>query len=102
MLDGPLYDAAVTHRHLSQVIKVTGDPDDPKRSPRVDLEWARQQVETYSRSSPWGMVNVLAMFPPASLNALLGPEEVQAAMKRHLREDQYGWAQKRLVSTWRG
>ena len=42
------------------------------------------------------MVNVLGQFPPASLNALLGPEEVQAAMRRHLPDPAYHWAQKRL------
>jgi hypothetical protein len=38
----------------------------------------------------------LGKFPPASINALLGVEEVEAAMQRHLREDAYTWAQKRL------
>jgi len=36
---------------------------------------------------------VLGEFPPTSINALLGVEE---AMPRHLRIDQYDWAQKRL------
>ena len=42
------------------------------------------------------MVNVLGQFPPSSINALLGVEEVQAAMKRHLLITDYDWAQKRL------
>ena len=42
------------------------------------------------------MSYILGQFPPQSLNALLGVEEVEAAMHRHLREDQYNWAQKRL------
>lgn len=95
-LDGPLYTAAVTQRYLWHVVRVTGDPDDPKRSPRIDLEWAKQQIAAYSRSSPWVMVNVLGLFPPASLNSLLGPEEVEAAMRRHLHEHEYKWAQKRI------
>jgi phage terminase large subunit len=45
-LDGPLYRACVTDRHLWSVVSMTGDPDDPKRSPRVSLEWARQQIAT--------------------------------------------------------
>ena len=95
-LDGPLYAAAVTHRHLWAVSHVTGDPDDPTRSPRISLEWARQQIESYGRDNPWCMVNVLGRFPPASLNSLLGPDEVQAAMQRHLHVTQFDWAQKRL------
>ncbi len=95
-LDGPLYTAVVTHRHDWHVTVVTGDPDDPKRAPRVSLEWARQQIATYGRENPWVMVNVLGQFPPASLNSLIGVDEVTAAMDRELRPDAYTWAQKRL------
>lgn len=95
-LDGPLYAAAVTQRHHWHVTTVTGDPDDPKRSPRVSIEWARQQIATYGRDNPWVMVNVLGLFPPASLNALLGVEEVTSAIGRGLQPEAYKWAQKRL------
>lgn len=93
---GPLYRACTTERGLWQVITITGDPDNPKRSPRIALDWAREQIATYGRDNPWVMVNVLGQFPPSSINALLGVEEVEAAMARHLREDEYTWAQKRL------
>jgi hypothetical protein len=95
-LDGPLYRACVADRHLWAVVEITGDPDDPNRSPRIKREWAQQQIDTYGRDNPWVMVNVLGQFPPSSLNALLGPEDVQAAMARSLPEDAYVWAQKRL------
>ena len=104
-LDGMLYAAATTLRHLWHVIRITGDPDDPKawqKSPRVmtetpgALEWAREQIKLYGRDDPWVMYSILGQFPPASINALLGVEEVEAAMRRHLKEDQYSWAQKRL------
>ncbi len=95
-LEGPLYDACVTERHLWELIEITGDPDDPKRAPRVDVQWARDQIAKYGADSPWVLVNVFGKFPPSSLNSLLGPDEVQAAMARHLRSDQYDWAQKRL------
>lgn len=48
-LQGPLYRACVTDRHLWHVTTVTGDPDDPKRSPRIDIEWAKQQIKSYGR-----------------------------------------------------
>lgn len=95
-LDGPLYHAAVTHAGAWHVIKVTGDPDDPKRSPRVDAAWAREQVAMYGRENDWVRVNVFAEFPRQSSNSLLAPDDVHAAMRRHLREDEFGWAQKRL------
>jgi phage terminase large subunit len=95
-LTGPLYSAAVTQRSHWDVVTVTGDPANPKRSPRVDRAWAQQQIDAYGRESPWVKVNVLGEFPEASLNALLGVEDVTAAMQRHLREDHYNFAQKRL------
>jgi len=96
MLEGPLYRACTTDRHLWFVVEINGDPDNPKRAKRVSLEWARQQIQSYGRENPWVMVNVLGQFPPASLNALLGYEDVNAAMHRHLDKAQYEMAQKRL------
>lgn len=95
-LDGMLYAAASQLRHLWHVIRITADPDDPQRSTRIDLTWARQQIAIYGRSNPWVMSYILGQFPPQSLNALLGVEEVETAMHRHLREDVYTWQQKRL------
>lgn len=82
-LDGALYDACIAHKHLWKVIPITGDPDDPKRSPRVDIEWAREMIRTYGRDSPFVKVMVLGEWPTASVNALLGPDEVEAAMRRN-------------------
>lgn len=95
-LDGMLYAAATKLRALWYVIRITGDPDDPKRSPRIPLDYAQQQIDTYGRDDPWIKTFILGMFPEASINALLGVEEVEAAMARHLRVDQYDFSQKRL------
>lgn len=91
-VDGPLYRACVTDRHLWAVVTITGDPDDPKRSPRIKLDWARQQIQQYGRDNPWVMINVLGEFPPTSLNSLLGPSDVDGAMIRTLPESAYSWA----------
>ena len=95
-LEGPLFDACHGDRDLYNVIEVTGDPDDPMRAPRVDIEWARDLIRKRGRDDPWVMVNVLGKFPKASINALLGIEQVQEAMRRSYQKDVYGWAQKRL------
>lgn len=95
-LEGPLYRAATKERHLWKLISITGDPDDPKRSPRVSIEWARQQIEKYGRDNPWVLVNVFGRFPPSSLNSLIGPDEVTESMARHLRLDQYAHASRTL------
>lgn len=94
--DGILHAASSVLRHLWHVIRITGDPEDPNRSPRIDIEWAREQIKTYGRDNPWVMAYILGQFPPSALNVLLSSDEVDAAMNRHLREDQYDWAQKRL------
>jgi hypothetical protein len=95
-LEGPLYRAATTERHLWHLVEITSDPDNPKRTPRVSAQWAREQIEKYGKDNPWVLVNVYGQFPPNSLNTLLGPDEVTAAMRRHLTQDQYDFSQKRL------
>jgi hypothetical protein len=93
---GFLYEATTRLRGQWDVISVTADPDDPKRTPRVELEWARQQIATYGRDNPWVMAYVLGQFPPGSINALLSVEEVEAAQKRSPQAGSYEWAEKRI------
>lgn len=112
-LEGMLHAAATIVRHLWQRIRITGDPDDPKawvHSPRIaalhqpsDGEhcacprcWARQQIEAFGREDPWVKAYILGQFPPASINALVTLEEVEAAQGKHLRADAYEWSQRRL------
>ena len=93
---GLLYSVCTHDRENWTIISITGDPDDPKRSPRVDLEWAKSQIAKYGRDNPWVMAFVLGQFPPGSINSILTVDEVEAAMGRHLTPDQYDWSQKRL------
>lgn len=95
-LEGPLYRAVTSEAHLWATVEITGDPDDPDRSTRISIDWARQQIEKYGADNPWVLVNVFGKFPPASLNALIGPDECRTAMKRHLRKDEYNFAAKIL------
>lgn len=83
-LSGPLYRACTTEKRLWWVKHITGDPDAVDRSPRVSAQWAREQIEKYGRDNPWVLVNVFGKFPPSSINALIGPEEVREAMKRFI------------------
>ena len=94
--EGMLYYATTMNRDQWYVVTITADPDDPKRTPRVDIKWARQQIAQYGRDNPWVMAYILGQFPPGSLNSLMSLEDVEAAMGRHLRVDAYDWAQKRL------
>lgn len=85
-LDGALYMACVKQAHLWKVIVISSDPDDPKRSTRVSIDWARDMIKAYGRESSYIKVMILGEWPEASLNALLGPNDVEAAMKRQYQE----------------
>lgn len=88
-LSGPLYRACTVAAKLWRVINITADPDDPKRTSRVSVEIARQQIEQYGRDNAWVLVRIFGQFPPSALNALIGPDEVDAAMNRAYREFEY-------------
>ena len=81
--DGPLF-RIVNNPKGWDVIKITGDPDDPKRSPRIDIEWARAEIEKWGRDHPWVMSNILGEFPPASSDQLIGQTWVNNAVARTL------------------
>lgn len=96
-LSGPLYRASTSESHLWRLREITADPDDPMRTPRVSEQWARETIEKWGgRSNPYVMVNVLGKFPPSSLNALLGPDDVSAVMGIHVPESAYAKAAKVL------
>jgi phage terminase large subunit len=86
-LEGPLWRACTSERRLWHVTEITADPDDPKRTPRVKVEWAREQIEKYGRDNPWVLVNVFGRFPPGSMNTLIGPDECEAATRLGYRHE---------------
>lgn len=89
-LEGALHHAATAARRLWYITEITADPDDPMRTPRVAVEYAKEQIEQYGRENPWVIVNIFGRFPPSSLNALIGPDDVTAAMRRYYREMDIG------------
>lgn len=91
-LEGLLYDSCVKNRDKWNITTITADPDDASRSPRISLEWAADQIKQYGRENPWVMAYILGLFPPGNVNALLSADQVEAAIGRHLRTDQYDFA----------
>lgn len=91
---GLLYEICTKLRQSWEIVTITADPDDPKRTPRVDVEHAREQIKLYGRDNPWVMATILGEFPPSGFNTLLSVEEVEAAMSR--RNDDIQHSQKRL------
>lgn len=94
--EGMLFAAQGALSDKWHVVKITGDPDDPDRSPRIDAEWAKSQIDQYGKDDPWIMSYILGMFPSTSINALLTPVEVEDAMRRKAAHDDYYFSQKRL------
>lgn len=85
-LDGALYEACVRQKHMWLVREINGDPDNPNRSSRISIEWAREVIKAHGRDNPHVKVMVLGEWPKTSINALLGPDEVEAAFKRKYQE----------------
>lgn len=79
---GPLYRACTIARTLWKVVEITADPDDPKRTPRVSREVALEQIQQYGRDNPWVKIRIFGEFPESDFDALIGPDEVSAAMRR--------------------
>ncbi len=94
--DGMLYAAQTTQAERWFTIRITGDPDDPERSPRIDIEWARSQIKLYGIKDPWVMAYILGQFPESGINTLITVNEIDLAMKRGIKLEQYEHAQKRL------
>lgn len=83
--EGALWVAAGRDRRLWYVIEITADPDDPKRSSRIDRNWALEQIRSHGKDNPWVMANVLGKFPSASPLAFIPSALVEAAQKRDAR-----------------
>jgi hypothetical protein len=71
-LSGALYEATERSGNLWRTYRVSGDPDDPKRSSRVDIEWAREQISIWGRDSAFVRSKVLGKYPDQATDALIG------------------------------
>ena len=60
------------------------------------MKWAQDMIKLWGREHPYVLANVLGRFPPASFNALIGPDEVRDAQKRFYRDFEIGNAPKVL------
>jgi hypothetical protein len=49
-------------------------------------------VEDYGEDSDFVRVRVRGVFPSSSSNAIIGPEDMEVAMGRHYRDDEYNYA----------
>lgn len=94
--DALLHEIATNLRPLWHLIVITGDPDDPNRSPRVDMDKARTAIATYGRENAWVRIFILGQFPLTALNKFLGPDDIERSVRRNYTLHDYQWAQNRL------
>jgi phage terminase large subunit len=90
--DGALYEAVVVRRPLWKCYEVNGDPDDPKRCPRISIAYAREQIAAHGREDPFVMINLLAKFPSQGVDQLVSADLIRDCMGRHLHADVFDWA----------
>ena len=93
---GLLYYVCVNEASMWFIVRITADPDDPKRTPRVDIEHAREQIRIYGKENPWVMATILGEFPLTGFNTLLSVDDVEKSMSRRAEGDAVSGAQKRL------
>ena len=80
---GTLYRAYKGDSKEKWAIKtVTGDPEDPKRSPRVDIDWAREQIAAFGKDDPWVQVNIYGRYPATAADQLISQPEIEEAQRR--------------------
>lgn len=85
-------------RKLWSLYEITADPDDPRRTTRIDPVWAQQQIDArpLGRDDPWVRAYILGRFPAGDVLALLTDDEVRTAMARAPRKPDFDWAAKLL------
>jgi hypothetical protein len=93
---GMLYAAVTEQAELWFSLSISADPEDPNRSKRISIDWARDQIKLYGRENPWVMAYILGQFPSGDINSLITVEEVSEAMHRIVSESQVEWAEKRI------
>lgn len=92
--DGLLYAASKDSKWFK--IRINGDPDDPMRSPRIDINWASEQIKEFGRKDPWVMAMILGLFPESSITTLLTDEDVDRAVARNITDSEIQNSMKKL------
>lgn len=96
--DGPLWNACTTEKDRWRIIRITGDPDDPKRSPRIDIEEARREIAQKGRDDYRVRVNILGQFPDKAADKLIDARVVDSAMGRDLADAAFMYEPKVLAA----
>lgn len=91
-----LYDIVTKLRDKWSIIKITGDPEDKNRSPRIDIDWANDEIKRFGRNDPWVQAMILGQFPDASIDTLLSLQDVENAIARKYSDKDVMYSQKRL------
>lgn len=78
------------------IINITSDPLDPKRTPRVSLEVAQEAIDEFGRDNPWVQSTILGKFPTESINNLFTSNMLQDSYRRDYFDQDFNWAEPRM------
>lgn len=82
--------------HMWKIMNITSDPDSPKRTTRVTKEWAQQTIDLFGRDHPYTKINVFGEYPDSTTDMLLSEKEIDEAMARSYKPEDYNYRQQRL------
>lgn len=82
--------------HLWKVMNITSDPDSPVRTNRVTKEWAQSVIDLFGRDHPYTKINVFGEYPDSTTDMLLSEKEIDEAMAREVRPEEYNYRQQRI------
>jgi len=86
-VEGPLYRVTTRDRERWWIYEISSRPGDPNRTPRVDEQWASEQINTWGIDSDFVKVNILGQFPSQGSNKLIGADLAMEASQRKIPEE---------------
>lgn len=92
--DIALYAADKDPRYFK--VRITADPEDPYRTPRVSKEHAQAQIDRYGKDDPWVMSTIFGEFPLSAITTLLTDLDIDVAQSRVIRPVEVEMYQKAL------
>lgn len=83
-LSGPLFRAFTRDQKMYRLFHMTSDPADPNRSPRVDPQWAQEQIDRHGgRDEFYVRVFILGLFPLGETDGLIPLGRIDEAYQRY-------------------
>lgn len=80
---GMLYHCTVKNKADHFVVRITADPDDPKRSTRVPIDLVRKEIREMGRDNAWVKAYRLGEFPDNTCESLFSYTDYERVVKEY-------------------